>query len=113
MRVCACACACVCVCVVCVCVYVCVCVCVYAHTNTHTHTHTHTCKYRLRIDPDMGMDENLALWDALESHHISTRVLPEIGNLTFVDDGMEAVYQAKVAAPPEAYYPTVLTPVGM
>jgi hypothetical protein len=65
---------------------------------------------RLRIDPDMGMDENLALWDALESHHISTRVLPEIANLTFDDEAVETIYQAKAAAPPEAYYPTVLTP---
>jgi len=65
---------------------------------------------RLRIDPDMGMDENLALWDALESHHISTRVLPVRANLTSDDEAGETIDRAKAAARPEAYYPTVLTP---
>ena len=34
---------------------------------------------RLRTDPNMTMDENFALWDALESNTIRTRVFPEVG----------------------------------
>ena len=65
---------------------------------------------RLRIDPDLGMDENLALWDALDSHYLSSTVFPELNALTFADDVLEAIYQTKVAAPPEGYHPTVRTP---
>lgn len=65
---------------------------------------------RLRIDPDMTMDENMALWDALDSHLISTKVLPEVANLSFHDLALETIYQTKVAAAPESYHPTVKTP---
>jgi len=65
---------------------------------------------RLRIDPDITMDENMALWDALDSHLISTKVFPDVANLTFENAALESIYQTKVAGAPEAYHPTVTTP---
>ena len=65
---------------------------------------------RLRIDPDMTMDENMALWDALDSHRLSTTTFPEVASLRFDDEALESIYQTKVAAPPEGYHPTVTTP---
>lgn len=34
---------------------------------------------RLRTDPNMTMDENFALWDALESNTLQSAVLPQVG----------------------------------
>jgi len=50
---------------------------------------------RLRIDPKLTMEENYALWDALESQWLKTDRFPEIANLTFYDAYKEAVYQEK------------------
>jgi hypothetical protein len=61
---------------------------------------------RLRIDPDLTMDENMALWDALDSHRLSSKVFPEIAELAFDDEALEAVYLTKAAAPPQNYHPT-------
>lgn len=58
---------------------------------------------RLRLDENMTMDENFALWDALDSHTIRTRLIPQVENLTFDDPYLEEHYQLKVDEPPETY----------
>jgi hypothetical protein len=45
------------------------------------------------------MDENMALWDSLDSHLLSTKRFPkEIASLVFPDETLETIYQAKVAS---------------
>eukprot|EP00960_Hanusia_phi_P069845 767177-Hanusia_phi.AAC.2 len=54
-------------------------------------------KTRLRIDPSMTMEENFALWDALESEWLTKEMLPDYSKLRFSDPYLETIFQTKVA----------------